>query len=155
MRLLGEAVQQDDTAIISVGYGFADAHINRILLRSLAMNPALHVFIADPYAVLEEDDMQKALADENLVGEKLNDTGYALRETPVSALAQGTDGRIAILTGEAGTFTNFAELIPDPFVESAEISPSAIENLVNALQGAMHPQIHNAGVEDEGRNEDA
>lgn len=155
MRLLGEAVQQDDTAIISVGYGFADAHINRILLRSLAMNPALHVFIADPYAVLEKDDMQKALADENLVGEKLNDTGYALRETPVSALAQGTDGRIAILTGEAGTFTNFAELIPDPFVESAEISPSAIENLVNALQGAMHPQIHNAGVEDKGRNEDA
>lgn len=153
MRLLGEAVQQEDTAIISVGYGFADAHINRILLRSLAMNPALHVFVADPYAVLEEDDMTKALTDENLVGEKLNDTGYALKETPVSALAQGTDGRIAVLTGEAGAFTNFAELIPDPFVESAEISPSAIENLVNALQTAIYPPVQsNELIETEGQD---
>ena len=59
----------------------------------------------------------------------------------MSALAQGTDGRIAVLTGEAGAFTNFAELIPDPFVESAEISPSAIENLVNALQTAIYPPV--------------
>lgn len=153
MRLLGEAVQQEDTAIISVGYGFADAHINRILLRSLAMNPALHVFVAGPYAVLEEDDMAEALADENLVGQKLNDTGYALKETPVSALAQGADGRIAVLTGEAGAFTNFAELIPDPFVESAEISPSAIENLVNALQGVLSPSVQSTElIETEGQD---
>ena len=52
LRLLGDAVQQEDTAVLVAGYGFADPHINRLLLRSLATNPALNVFVADPYAVL-------------------------------------------------------------------------------------------------------
>lgn len=140
MRLLGEAVQQDDTTIISVGYGFADPHINRILLRSLALNPALNVLVADPFAVLEPSDMEKAMEADELVGQTLTEAGLAPKSTAIAALAQGADSRIAVLTGEAGKFTCFADLMPDPSVDSGVTPPSAIVGLIESLEAAiLHP----------------
>ena len=137
MRLLGEAVQQDDTAIVSVGYGFADPHINRILLRSLALNPALNVLVADPFAVLESSDMEKAMENDELVGQTLTEAGLTPKATAIAALAQGADSRIAVLTGEIGKFTRFADLLPDPSVDSGVTPPSAIVDLIQSLEAAI------------------
>lgn len=137
MRLLGDAVQQDDTAIICVGYGFADPHINRILLRSLAMNPALHVLVVDPLAVLEQAEMNTAVGTDGLVGQTLTQAGFTPRATAIATLAQGVDSRIAVLTGEMGQFTNFANLVPDPSIDSGLAPPSAIVGIIEALQAAM------------------
>ena len=137
MRLLGEAVQQDDTAIVSVGYGFADPHINRILLRSLALNPALNVLVADPFAVLESSDMEKAMENDELVGQTLTEAGLTPKATAIAALAQGADSRIAVLTGETGKFTRFADLLPDPSVDSGVTPPSAIVDLIQSLEAAI------------------
>lgn len=136
MRLLGDAVQQDDTAIICVGYGFADPHINRILLRSLAMNPALHVLVVDPFAVLEPSEMEGAVNADGLVGQTLAKAGFTPKATAIAALAQGGDSRIAVLTGESGKFTNFAELVPEPSTDSLS-PPSAIVGLIESLQATM------------------
>jgi hypothetical protein len=137
MRLLGDAVQQDDTAILSVGYGFADPHINRILLRSLAMNPALNVFVADPFAVLEGADMARALDDDELVGKRLTEGGYTPKASAIAALAQAADSRIAVLTGEVGRFVDLAELMPDPAVGSGATPPSAVVGLIESLAAAI------------------
>lgn len=140
MRLLGDAVQQDDTAIISVGYGFADPHINRILLRSLAMNPALSILVADPYAVLESDDLDAALKADDLVGQTLTEAGFMPKNTAVAALAQGADSRIAVVTGDSGKFTTFSELMPDPTADSGMASPSAVSSLLESLEAVLKPQ---------------
>lgn len=137
MRLLGDAVQQDDTAIVSIGYGFVDPHINRILLRTLAMNPALNVLVADPLAVLEPADMETAVEDDSIVGKTLTEAGLTPKATAISALAQGADSRIAVLTGGVGAFTRFADLMPDPAVDSGLASPSAIVGLIESLEAAI------------------
>ena len=144
MRLLGDAAQQDDTAIICAGYGFADPHINRILLRSLAMNPDLHVLVVDPVAVLSPDDMSVAVTADGLVGQTLQDAGFTPKSTAIAELARGTDARIAVLTGEAGQFTHFAHIVPDPSIDSGLAAPSEIVRLIDSLQAAMTPRIEPA-----------
>lgn len=137
MRMLGDTVQQDDTAIISVGYGFADPHINRILLRSLAMNPALNVLVVDPYAVLEDNDMAAAATNCDLVGTLLSEAGFTPKSTAIAALATSTDARIAVLTGDSGKFTEFANLMPDPGLGSGQAPPSAVEGLIASLEATL------------------
>ncbi|MCT1665132.1 SIR2 family protein [Corynebacterium sanguinis] len=137
MRMLGDAVQQDNTAIISVGYGFADPHINRILLRSLAMNPELNVFVADPYAVLEDNDMTTAAASKDLVDTTLSEAGFTPKSTAIAALAASTDARVAVLTGDSGKFTEFANLMPDPGLGSGQTSPSAVVGLIESLEATL------------------
>lgn len=139
MRLLGDSVQQNDTAIISVGYGFADPHINRILLRSLAMNPALSVFVADPYAVIDSEDMGKAISTVDIVGQPLSESGLKIKDTAVAALAQGTDSRIAVLTGDSGKFTALSLLLPDPIADSGITSPSDVSDLLQSLEAVLKP----------------
>lgn len=139
MRLLGDAVQQDDTAIISVGYGFADPHINRILLRSLAMNPALSVLVADPFAVLDEHDLETAEKSDDLVGKSLVEAGFRPKNTAIAALAQGSDSRIAVLTGNSGKFTEFSELMPDPVADGGNASPTVVSELLESLEAALKP----------------
>lgn len=134
MRQLGDAVQQDDTAIISVGYGFADPHINRILLRSLAVNPALNLLVVDPYAVLEELVMDEALASDDAVGKRIDVDGRETKETAVAALAKAPDARIAVLTGNAGKFTEFADLMPDLSLGEGSTSPRTISDLIESLE---------------------
>jgi len=133
MRQLGDAVQQDDTAIISVGYGFADAHINRILLRSLAVNPALNVFVVDPNAVYEPQAMASALANSDPLGRTLQEVWPDIKKTAVAALAQSQDARIAVLTGEAGKFTNFVNLLPEPGLNAGQASPQMVSDLIESL----------------------
>ncbi|TLM80940.1 hypothetical protein FDW84_19135 (plasmid) [Pseudarthrobacter sp. NamE5] len=134
MRQLGDSVQQDDTAILAVGYGFADPHINRILLRSLAVNPALNVLVVDPFAVLEPSVMAEILESDDVVGKRLDADDRKTKGTAVSALAQAADARIAVLTGDAGKFTVFADLMPDPSLGDAVASPRTVSELIESLE---------------------
>ncbi|MEN2739666.1 SIR2 family protein [Microbacterium sp. X-17] len=134
MRLLSDAVQQNDTAVLTVGYGFGDPHINRILLRSLAINPAINVLAVDPYAILEKTDLAKAVLDDDLVGSTLEGRALPTRETPLGALARADDSRIAVLTGPAGEFVNLVDLLPEPGLDLQVNAPAAIMTLVESLE---------------------
>lgn len=132
LRLLGDSVQQEDTAVIVTGYGFADPHINRLLLRSLATNSALSVFVADPLAVLSDDALEAVTTDD--VQKPLSDVGSSLNSTAIAALAAASDSRIAVLTGEHGKFTELAKLMPDSASPGA--TPTAVASLIEALDRA-------------------
>ena len=94
LRLLSDAVQQDDTAVIVAGYGFADAHINRILLRTLATNSALSILVADPFAVLDEGDWHKLNTEAQQ--RMLNELDVTPKKTAIAALASTNDSRVAV-----------------------------------------------------------
>ncbi|CPV54868.1 Uncharacterised protein [Mycobacteroides abscessus subsp. abscessus] len=136
LRLLGDAVQQEDTAILAVGYGFADPHINRLLLRSLASNPALNVFVADPKAVLSDEDLVTVTDNADALGGSLAGTGVTPKSTAIAALAMGADSRIAVLTGDFGKFSELAELMPDTGTQGSVSPPAAITSLIEALERA-------------------
>lgn len=141
LRLLGDAVQQEDTAVIVAGYGFADPHINRVLLRSLATNSALNVLVADPYAVLEEPDMATLTSDAQQ--RQLDDLSVTPKTTAIAALAKASDSRIAVLTGEHGKFTELARLMPGstPHGETPTAIATLIEALEQAARGSAPPPI--------------
>jgi len=132
LRLLGDAVQQEDTAVIVAGYGFADPHINRLLLRSLATNSALNVLVADPYAVLEDADMASITADAQQ--RRFSDVDVTPKKTAIAALSQADDSRIAVLTGESGKFTELAQLLPGSSLQGE--TPAAVASLIEALEQA-------------------
>lgn len=130
LRLLGDAVQQEDTAVIVAGYGFADPHINRLLLRSLATNSALNVLVADPFAVLEDADITSLTPD--CQQRQLNDLGVTPKKTAIAALATSTDSRISVLTGEHGKFTELARLLPG--ASQLGDAPTAVAALIESLE---------------------
>jgi hypothetical protein len=132
LRLLGDAVQQEDTAVIVVGYGFADPHINRLLLRSLATNSALSVLVADPCAVLEDADMDALTTDAQQ--RQLDDLSITTKQTAIAALAKAGDSRIAVLTGEHGKFAELSRLMPNSSPQGE--APTAIAALIEALEQA-------------------
>lgn len=131
LRLLGDAVQQEDTAVIVAGYGFADPHINRLLLRSLATNAALSVLVADPFGVLEAVDLASLPADAKQ--KQLSELGVTPKKTAIAALATSSDSRISVLTGEQGKFAELARLMPGP---SSGETPAAVATLIEALEQA-------------------
>ncbi|MCW4384178.1 SIR2 family protein [Salinibacterium sp. SYSU T00001] len=135
MRLLSDAVQQNDTAVVTIGYGYGDPHINRILIRSLAINPAINILAVDPYAVMGKGaDLTKALLDDELVGSTLAARGHATLDTPVGALAAADDSRIAVLTGKAGEFVHMVDLLPEPGLDLNVNAPAAIMTLIESLE---------------------
>lgn len=134
LRLLGDAVQQEDTAVLVVGYGFADPHINRLLLRSLASNPALNVFVADPKAVLSDEDLVALTDNPDALGRVFTKIGVKPKSTAIAALATGADSRIAVLTGDLGKFSELAEVMPDTNAQGSVSPPAAITRLIEALE---------------------
>lgn len=132
LRLLGDAVQQEDTAVLVVGYGFADPHINRLLLRSLATNAALNIFVADPFAVLSDADLAAVTTDAQ--HQPLGDIGATPKTTAIAALATAIDSRIAVLTGDYGKFSELAKLIPGASHQGE--TPTAVASLIEALEQA-------------------
>ncbi|RAM37378.1 hypothetical protein DBZ45_10760 [Arthrobacter globiformis] len=78
--------------------------------------------------------MTEVLASDDAIGRQVNDGGREMRETAVAALAQAPDARIAVLTGDAGQFTEFAELMPDPSLGQGVTSPRTISDLIESLE---------------------
>ncbi len=130
LRMLSTTLSAPETAIMIVGYGFADEHINRLLLQALPSNPTLQIFIVDPYKVVARDEASPG--------------GFKFGDGPVGRLAQVSDQRIAVLTGEDVCFSSFAEIaMPDPEDFPAEEADS----LVSALEQAMTSGPLDAGDE--------
>jgi hypothetical protein len=145
LRMLGDAVQQEDTAVLVVGYGFADQHINRLILRSLATNPALSVFVADPVGVLEDSDWAAVPVDASQ--KSLGDIGITPKATAIAALAMAREPRIAVLTGDPGRFTELVNLLPSSAAQGQPPAgvASLIEELGRAAAGSA-PSISGAGL---------
>jgi hypothetical protein len=140
LRLLGDAVQQEDTAVIVAGYGFADPHINRLLLRSLATNSALNVLVSDPFAVFEDADMATLTSDARQ--QQLSELNVTPKKSAIAALATASDSRIAVLTGEHGKFSQLANLMPGSSPQGE--TPTAVAALIEALEQAARgtaPQV--------------
>lgn len=136
LRLLGDAVQQEDTAVLVAGYGFADPHINRLLLRSLATNPALNIFVADPRAVLSDNDLEAVVTNVDTRGRTLAEVGATPKATAIAALATSADPRISVLTGDPGKFAELAMLMPGSSAQSEANPPASVASLIDALEQA-------------------
>ncbi|HWT05486.1 MAG TPA: SIR2 family protein, partial [Xanthomonadales bacterium] len=61
LRAFGSTLTEPDTALFTIGYGYSDEHINRIISQSLASNATLAIVLVDPF-ILETTE-EPALAD--------------------------------------------------------------------------------------------
>lgn len=112
LRLFGAALGASETAVLCIGYGFADDHINRLIYQALPSNPTLQLVIVDPFGVHEDG---------------------AFCEGPVASLAQIPDQRIVVLTGDDTKFESMPFVcMPDP----ERITPDRSE-IVDALSDAL------------------
>ena len=163
-RALADVVTEPETALLVIGYSFGDEHINRIIFQALASNPTLQLFVVDPFGVVapeapsdlpvkpaaqtpaegmhspqpEMDAQEKGTAattNAEAIGPPI------LLETRLGRLASVRDARIAIFTGAAAKFVNFAgEVMPDPEAlasnqEGVQLAEGALKHaLLDALQ---------------------
>jgi hypothetical protein len=140
-RLLSTALQQPDTAVLTIGYGFWDAHINRILLGSLTMNPGMNMMIVDPNAVFGPDSDLSVLETGSSRGVPLANLGVKLADgQPIAEIANISDSRIAVFTGPRACFERFSHLLPDQSIQNQQISPTALAQLVERL-GRATPSV--------------
>jgi len=90
---------QPDAALLVIGYGFADAHINRLLVQALG-SPSFQMFVVTPGGVIDTGSDE-----ETELG-----TPFRFAESPLGAVARIKDARISVLTGPtAGTFSYLAQ----------------------------------------------
>ena len=121
LRLFAGALAAPETALLSVGYGFADDHINRLIYQALPSNATLQVLVVDPYGVHEEG---------------------AFRSGPIAKLAQVPDQRIAALTGEDTRFERFPfTCMPDVDRFDPEGGVEVMAALSDALLGSSPPDL--------------
>lgn len=110
-RALGDVTQSSDVGIVSIGYGFNDRHLNRILETAFASNYSLQMLAVDPVGIFESHDAKSKTA--------------TFRQGALGTLMATRDARFSGLTGNKATFASFAEtLLPD--VEHEE-EPAAAE----------------------------
>lgn len=133
LRLLSSSLQLPDTAVLCVGYGFWDAHINRIVLGALSMNSSMNLLIADPGGVF---DPKIQITEAQLADSKnlpLEHTSLPVADRPIAAIAKIQDSRIAVLTGTSGKFERLSELLPDPSLSGVQSSPATMAALIDSL----------------------
>jgi hypothetical protein len=143
-RWFAIALGQPETALLSIGYGFADEHVNRLLYQGLASNPTLQLFIVDP-SVLDEGQTNKMREQPD------READIVLAQGTKAALAGIADARISILTGNLGNFVEFAKsVLPDPeaLAGPEAISPELQAQLSEALLSQDRDELseaHNDG----------
>lgn len=123
LRSFSNALIQPESVLLSIGYGFADEHINRIIFDALSHNASLQLFVADPFGVV--DDLTAVTP-----GEPVERS-----DSSVARLSSVQDPRISILTGGDAKFTELADLLPDV----SDMSDSQREELKQALAAALLP----------------
>lgn len=122
LRALGDNLTQAETALVSVGYGFADAHINRIIARSMESNPALQMLLVEPFGgVLESVEGA--------------DGGEA---SPAAKIARAGDPRVTVVTGEDARFSVLASLLPEPVpTGGSPVAGQDLGSVLSALADAL------------------
>lgn len=123
LRSFSNALVQPECALISVGYGFSDEHINRIIFEALSHNASLQLFVADPLGVVEGGTPATP-----------GDT-VTRSDSPVGRLSVVRDPRVSILTGPDAAFAQLADLLPDV----SEMSDLERDELREALAAALLP----------------
>ena len=92
-------MNQSDSALLAVGYGFADDHINRVVLQAFA-NPSFQLMVVSPSGVVSSTPS----------GKEAEPPALEFLDTGLGRLARIRDPRITVVTGsEAGTFADLAE----------------------------------------------
>ncbi len=116
LRLLSAALVSPETALLCVGYGFADEHINRLIYQALPSNPTLQLLIVEPFGVLD---------------------GAEFGTSAVADLAQVQDQRIAVVTGEDAKFESLPfSCMPDPERFAKDPAADVMDVLSAALLGS-------------------
>lgn len=122
MRAFSTQLTQPQTALLVVGYGFRDDHINRIVMRAWEASPSLQMLVVTPTGVCTAID----------------GANVEFAETPTGALASAGLGSLSVLTGEAAAFQKFAALLPDP--DEQVVPRSRLDSAASALRRALTPQ---------------
>jgi SIR2-like domain len=114
-RALSEELNKPDAALLVVGFGFGDDHINRLILEALG-NPAFQMMIVSP-------------------GVRSVSEGRPEGEEAIASFAALPDGRIRVVTGsEAGRFASLAERgMPDVPEPEAEDMTSETRRLMKSV----------------------
>ena len=115
-RSFSDALRSEDSALLVIGYGFADDHINRLIYQALG-SPSFQLFVVVPDGVVEGP----------IPSSPAGSPGPAVKYDPgvLGSLAQAKDARIHVLTGQdAGTFEDLAlNGLPDtPDIRTGELA---------------------------------
>lgn len=94
LRAFGAVLAEPDSALLVIGYGFSDEHINRIIVQSLAANQTLAIFIVAPFDLMIQVDSSPALNTESSIGK---------------FVSSRPDARISAIAGSASAFERFGE----------------------------------------------
>jgi hypothetical protein len=110
------ALAQADSALLTIGFGFADAHINRLIAQALTA-PSFQLFAVAPDGVVQPSSPP-------VQGEQWS---YTFLPGPLGRLAGGRDARVAVLTGsQAGRFDFLAyDVMPDLIDTGDSLSESS------------------------------
>lgn len=107
-RWLGYVTAQPESALVVLGYGFSDDHVNRLLFRALASNPTFHLLIVTPFDVVQ--DAEGEPPDVGIPG-----TSLAWGASIPARLSRLAHARMSVITGPLARFEVFPEAImPDP-----------------------------------------
>lgn len=134
-RLFANTLQVPDTALVSIGYGFADEHLNRIILGALASNQSLSVLLVDPVALYGDPAKLEPLTPARDVA--LDDIGVPLQDSRLAALAKLQDSRISVITGGIGAFEAFADLMPDPHQGQPDVDGPTLARQLELTAAAL------------------
>lgn len=119
LREFAVSLTAPECALLIVGYGFADEHINRLIFEALAQNSTLQVFVADPFGAVDLGDASAEPA--------------IRTDTAIGRLASVEDARISVLAGDVAIFPSLATSLPDVAERSTELQ----SELENALAQAL------------------
>ncbi len=104
LRIFSTTVSASQSALVVIGYSFADEHINRLIYQALRANPSFSLLVVNPKDVIEKD----AAPEEGRPEPQLTDTR-------LGRLAALEDPRVMVLTGSTSTFEAMAStMLPDP-----------------------------------------
>jgi len=113
IRALNDTLLSREVGLITIGYGFGDDHINRVLDRALASNYTMQMLMVDPRAI------------GNLIK---NGEAHTIEfsSTTVGQYAARNDARISAIAGTNATFEYFSQTVmPDLDVEEPSSAASA------------------------------
>ena len=126
LREFGMSLAAPECALLVIGYGFADEHINRLIYQALSFNSTLQILVADPFGVVlgESEELDPPRTD-----------------SAVGRLSAIEDARVSVVTGDAATFVRMSRCLPDVAATVNERQDEVEHALAEALLG---PEFGNA-----------
>ena len=122
LRAFSAHIMQPEAALIVVGYGFGDDHVNRVMARAIKANTTLQLLVVAPAGVLAD--------------EKDKNGQRTFSASRLGSLAQIGSPRITVVSGADATFERFAiDLLPDPERDATEAERE--EGLAEAVDAAL------------------